>query len=167
MTTIALREDVAALGILARRLCGNAADADDLVQDTFERAFRAGHRYEDRGNRRGWLATILRNRFIDRCRHKRTFELAAVELDHIPAQEPTARPAWESITTAQVAAALDQIGESFRRVYELHAAGHSYHAIARELGISTNTVGTRLFRARAKLEAILKVAQAPTHSGVQ
>src|SRR5262249_9675603 len=69
----AVRDHEAVLRGIAVRLCGNQADADDLVQETYERALKAFGSYSDQGNLRSWLATILNNLFIDRCRKaKRT-----------------------------------------------------------------------------------------------
>lgn len=147
--------EVSALATLARQLCGNSFDADDLVQDTLERALRAQSRYVDRGNRTGYLATILRNRFRDQFRVMRRQTQPTNEIDRVPAPDPTELAAWEHVTPDQVSQALSQLDDSFRRVYELYARGRSYGDIARELGISINTVGTRLLRARAKLRGLL------------
>jgi RNA polymerase sigma-70 factor (ECF subfamily) len=151
----ALETDVPVLATIARQLCGNSFDADDLVQDTLERALRFGARYTEQGSRRSWLATILRNRFRDRYRSARARATATVEIDLIEAPEPTAPPTWEHLTEAQIDAAVALLPPPFRRVYELHACGHSYATIARELDIPPSTVGTRLVRARAKLKVIL------------
>ena len=157
MTSIAhaLEADMPTLSTLARRLCGNRHDADDLVQDTIERALRAGDRYAEQGARIGWLATILRNRFRDRCRRGRRHATPTSEVDLHPAPEPVAPAAWEHVTATQVADAIALLPRQFRRVYELHVQGHAYTAIARELDIPVNTIGTRLARARAKLKVIL------------
>jgi len=152
----ALREHEAILVGIARRLCGNAADAEDLVQETYERALRAWERYDDRGSLKSWLAAILNNLFVDRCR-KATRAPRAVGIDELElaAPDPSPPPAWANVTRDQIAAALERIGHEFRRVYELHSEGRSYDEIARELAIPKNTVGTRLIRARKKLKEIL------------
>jgi RNA polymerase sigma-70 factor (ECF subfamily) len=147
----ALLEHEAALTRLARRLCRNAADADDLVQDTFERALRAWDRYADRGNVKAWLAAILHNRFIDRCRTNRPH----VPLPDLPAPDDEP-PAWTTVSDDTLAAVLAELDPVFRRVFELRVAGHSYDRIARELGIPKATVGTRLVRARKRLKALLE-----------
>ena len=54
----------------ARRLCGNSDDARDLVQDTFERAFRRIDSFSRGTGVRAWLMTILTNLFLDRVRHE-------------------------------------------------------------------------------------------------
>jgi RNA polymerase sigma-70 factor (ECF subfamily) len=152
----AVREHEALLMGIARRLCGNDADAADLVHDTYERALRAWERYSDRGNLRSWMVAILNNLFIDRCRKtRRTPRTEALDDLEVAAPEPTAPPAWSNVTPQQVDAALATIGPDFRRVYELHALGRSYEEIAAELKIAKATVGTRLIRARKKLRDAL------------
>ncbi|MBK7534724.1 MAG: sigma-70 family RNA polymerase sigma factor [Myxococcales bacterium] len=152
----AVREHDALLRGLARRLCGNQADADDLVHDTYERALRAWGRYMDQGNLRSWLAAILHNIFIDRCRkHKRTPRSERIEQLELAAVEPTPPPQWAQVSSDSVNEALATLGPEFRRVYDLHAAGRSYEEIATELGIPRATVGTRLVRARRRLKETL------------
>jgi RNA polymerase sigma-70 factor (ECF subfamily) len=152
----AVREhEVLLLGI-ARRLCGNEADAADLVHDTYERALRAWERYSDRGNLRSWMVAILNNLFIDRCRkNRRTPKTETIDDIELAAPEPATPPAWAHITDQQLETALATLGAEFRRVYELHARGRSYEEIATELAIPKNTVGTRLIRARKKLKDAL------------
>lgn len=155
MTSLAFADDVSALGHLARRLCRNSADADDLVQDTFERALRAEGRYAERGQRRGWLATILLNRFRDGKRTTSRHAVPSAAIEYFAAPEADEAQAWQLVSDADLAAALDQLDPAFRRVYELAARGLSYAEIAAELGISVNTVGTRLLRARLRLRDML------------
>jgi RNA polymerase sigma-70 factor, ECF subfamily len=152
----AVREHEALLLGVARKLCGNDADAADLVHDTYERALRAWDRYADRGNLRSWLVTILHNLFIDRCRRtRRAPRTEAIDDLEVAAPEPAAPPAWTHVTDQQVTAALATLPPEFRRVYELHAAGRSYDEIAAELRIAKPTVGTRLIRARKRLKDAL------------
>ncbi len=152
----AVREHEPVLMGIARRLCGNEADAADLVHDTYERALRAWDRYSDRGNPRSWMVAILNNLFIDRCRkHRRTPRTEAIEDVEVASPEPVAPPAWAHVTDAQLTAALATLGEDFRQVYLLHAQGKSYDEIAAQLGIAKPTVGTRLIRARNKLKDAL------------
>ena len=152
----AVREHEAALTRIARRLCGNTADADDLVQETYERALKAWDRYDDRGNLRSWLATILNNLFVNNCRTAKRRPVAE-GIDHVdlPAPEPVPPPLWTKVTPEAFATALAGIGPEFRKVYELHVQGRSYEQIAAELDIPKNTVGTRLIRARRKLKESL------------
>lgn len=152
----AVREHETLLLAIARRLCGNEADAADLVHDTYERALRAWDRYSDRGNLRSWMVAIMNNLFIDRCRkNRRSPKTEAIDDLEVAAPDPGAPPAWSNVTDQQVSAALATLGAEFRRVYELHAVGRSYEEIASELKIPKATVGTRLIRARKKLKDAL------------
>jgi RNA polymerase sigma-70 factor, ECF subfamily len=148
----AVRAHESILFATARRLCGNEADADDLVHDAYERALRGWDRYADRGNLKGWLLAIVHNLFIDRCRKARREAHEPIDLHEIAVPEPVAPPAWTDVTPEQVARAIAALADEFRQVYELHAKGHSYDEIAAALAIPKATVGTRLLRARKKLK---------------
>jgi len=155
------------LNALARRLCGNDADAADLVHDTYERALRAWQRHAGSRHLRNWLVAILHNLFVDRCRKARRRPLTeAIDLLDLAAPEPSAPPAWSNVSDEQVSAALATIGAEFRVVYELHTHGRSYAEIAAELNIPRPTVGTRLVRARKKLkDALLRELDAERDRG--
>lgn len=153
----ALREHRAALTRTARSLCGNLADADDLLHDVYERALRANQRDGEHANLRAWLHSILRNLFIDRCRYARRHPspMSIDELD-VPEAQPERQAAWAAVTSAQLQSALAQLPADFRRVFELHTfEGLRYDEIAARLHIAPSTVGTRLCRARAKLRTLL------------
>src|SRR5256886_3335830 len=68
---------------VALRLTGNPAEADDLVQETMFKAYRAWHQFERGTNAKGWLLTILRHAFINeyrrRTRHPETVDIDAIE----------------------------------------------------------------------------------------
>jgi RNA polymerase sigma-70 factor, ECF subfamily len=153
----ALREHRAALTRTARTLCGNPADADDLLHDVYERALRANRRDDDHTNLRAWLHSILRNLFIDRCRYARRHP-SPMCIDDVDVAEvqPERAEAWQAVTTVQLQTALAQLPADFRRVFELHTFdGLRYDEIAARLEIAPSTVGTRLTRARVKLRALL------------
>lgn len=156
----AFREVEPFLRAVARRLCRNTSDCDDLVQDTFERALRASG--APPVNSRAWLAAILQNLFIDRCR------AVARQPIHEPLDEHheiTAHPAscaiedeppWSNTTLADIREVLDEVEPEFRRVYEMQVfENRSYEEIAATLRIERVTVGTRLTRARRRLRALL------------
>ncbi len=147
-----------ALAKVADRLCASPADARDLVQDTIERVMRQGVPADVR-NPRAWLATVMHNLFIDRCRatarqpaHE-SFDESHAGVTSIDEAE---EPAWGRATIEDVRAALDQIDPTFAQVYKLHTFDRlSYEEIASRLRIERVTVGTRLNRARKKLRDVL------------
>ena len=142
---------------VALRLCGNHADAHDLVQDTFERALRATNAQVPE-NPRAWLLTILYNLFMDQRRRHSRHPLVPLTAEHleVPQCDPEVEPEWAPISQGQLAAALSRLDEPLRQVYELHCVSRvSYEQIAALLGIPRNTVGTRLRRARQKMRALL------------
>lgn len=153
-----IHEHGAVLTRVARRLCGNQSDADDLVHDTYERALRSWDRDAGGCNPRSWLITILHHLFIDRCRQKRHRpKIETLDDLDVIMPEPGDPPVWESITPCQLELALATIGAEFRRAYELRMTGRSYDEIAAELQIAKGTVGTRLNRARRSLrDALLR-----------
>src|SRR5258708_7232054 len=149
------RDHGPALRSVALRLCRGPSDAQDLVQDTLERALRRFPNVPEHGNLRAWLITILRNRFIDYCR-QRSRE-SGVQIDEMQVEAPVSQPEpkWAAITQEQVGEALAQLPEEFRKVYELHAIERkSYAEIALALGMPKATVGTRLLRARLRLREL-------------
>ena len=147
-----------ALILFATRLCGDASEGRDVVQDAFERAFRRFDTFDPSTDARAWLFTIVHNVFIDRCRKRvRAPRTELVDDVEAPAaSEEDAPPAWTEITGEELRAAVDELEPDFREVYVKHAVdGLSYQEIATALALPTNTVGTRLARARRKLRAIL------------
>ncbi|MEO6772720.1 MAG: RNA polymerase sigma factor [Kofleriaceae bacterium] len=148
-----------ALAQVAERLCATPADASDLLQDTLERATRQGIPADVR-NPRAWLATIMHNLFIDRCRSAQRQPVHEPLEDHhtdaVTSIGVTDEPAWARATLDDVRKALDQLDPTFARVYRLHAFEHrSYEQIAIALKIERVTVGTRLNRARKMLRQVL------------
>ena len=146
---------------IARRIVRNETDARDLVQDTYRRALEHEHQFIVDTNLRGWLTCILRNAHRDRMRHA-SFEIlratVSEELERgadLPDPGSPDVSAWRHIDDGDLAIALKRLPPLYRRVYTLREAGQPYNDIARQLGISTNTVATRIHRARLWLREAL------------
>src|SRR5438094_9884428 len=148
---------------VALRLTGNAAEADDLVQETMLKAYRAWHQYERGTNAKGWLLTILRHAFINeyrrRTRHPETVDLDAIEpfsvFEELQDDDPQG-PFFDRIADDEVLRAIDDLPEQFRATVVLSdVEGLSYAEIARVLEVPVGTVKSRLFRARRMLQAKL------------
>ena len=136
---------------LAVRLTRNPGDAEDLVQETYARAFRAWHTYREGTHCRAWLARILENCFVSQCRQQERFR-RWVERE-APAQVTDSEHAvtWSSLSD-RTARALGRLPGDFRAVVVLHdLQGSSYREIARRIGIPMGTVMSRLHRARRQL----------------
>ena len=143
----------------ARQLEGSRSGADDLVQDTLERALRSFGRFVRGSCASAWLRTIMRNAFLDRARRRR-FErptdpsrLSFAER----AASPEAIAPWRWVCSQDLDAALDRLPRRLREILALYREGvRSYRALARRLDISVGTVGTRLFRARRAARPLLE-----------
>ena len=152
-----------ALYRVALRLSGNAADADDLVQETILKAYRAWDQYEKGTNAKGWLLTILRHAFINeyrrRTRHPENVDLDTIEpfavLGEVKDEDPQGA-FFDKIVDDEVLREIDKLPETFRETLVLSdVEGMSYQEIAKILEIPVGTVKSRLFRARKVLQARL------------
>lgn len=136
---------------LAFSLVGSAADAEDVVQETFSGAFRQLGTFAERSTVKTWLIQIL-VRQAARChRSRRRHETVSLE----PLSE--GREGEPADVRMDVLAALDALAPMHREVVVLREMeGMSYEEIARALGIPRGTVESRLFRARQELKERLK-----------
>jgi RNA polymerase sigma-70 factor (ECF subfamily) len=146
---------------VARSLTGQGADAEDLVQDTLIRAYRAVDRF-DGAHPRAWLLTILRHTHVNRGRARRPVLLRdgeAVEgtLERVGPSAPSAEEVVVDATFEHaVSAALAELPEKHRQVVTLvDIQGLSYQEAADALGVPRGTVMSRLHRARTTVRARL------------
>jgi RNA polymerase sigma-70 factor, ECF subfamily len=148
-----------ALRARAQKLCKSEADADDLVQDTLERALNHYPKLKDRNNIRGWLLTIMSRLFVDRVRHEKIARLVEFGPEHDIGHAPPEPPRHEAIEWDDVAAALPRLPAQLREVVELRVQRMAYADIAQQLGIPTNTVATRIRRAIEELGELLGISR--------
>jgi RNA polymerase sigma-70 factor, ECF subfamily len=131
------------------------ADAEDLVQETFERAFQAFSRFQPGSNGLAWLRTILNRLFIDHCRRPhRRHDVEISELVPAPSA-PEPEVWWLSLTMGDIKEAAAALPEQSRMIFESAVAGCSYAQIAARTGLCTSTVGSRLNRIRRRLRSRL------------
>jgi RNA polymerase sigma-70 factor (ECF subfamily) len=153
---------------LALRLSRNEKDAEDLVQDTYLRAYRFFHRFEPGTNIRAWLFRILRNQFFNRVQQERP-EASALNLDdlidsgavresafpHAPARTPE-QEVIDSMATGEIEEALASLPAEYRLVVTLALNDEmSYKEISKALRIPMGTVMSRLHRGRKILQTRL------------
>jgi RNA polymerase sigma-70 factor (ECF subfamily) len=143
----------------ALRLCGDRAAADDVVQDTIERALRFADQYERGTNLRAWALQILFSVFVTRWRRRRRERNALANLAGDPcawtAPHGFAPPdAGDGALTRSTQRKLDALPAGFREVVVMvDLQQRSYREAARELGVPVGTVMSRLHRGRKLLAA--------------
>lgn len=135
---------------LARRWA--KGDADDLVQETFARAFAARHRYQPGSNGRAWLCRILANLVVSEQRRRMRDDRLRARVLAVAATAPPCEPETPALDEAALVTALQRLPPSERRIVELADVEElSYREIARALGCPIGTVMSRLHRARRRL----------------
>jgi RNA polymerase sigma-70 factor (ECF subfamily) len=141
----------------ARRLTGNAADAEDLLQDCLLRAMVNWHRFQEGTNLRAWLFTVMRNLHINSYRRPAHHEVALApdELAMVaPARPPAQEAAVEMTDFLRAFSRLSQARQE--TILMIGWDGMSYDDAATRLGVPTGTVRSRLSRAREELRDTLR-----------
>ncbi len=136
-------------------LCRNQAQAEDLVQETFMRAWKGLHGLKDSKASKAWLFTILRR---EHARHYSRPSLDLVSMDEMDYEsQHFAAPAGDGAAEIEFTQALDALPQDYREPLLLQAlGGYSCEEIANIMEIKSGAVMTRLFRARQKLRKSLE-----------
>ena len=152
----------------ALRMTRSVHEAEDLLQDTFLKAFRYYSGFEEGTNLKAWLYRIMKNNFISSYRKQRT-RPQSVELDEArdsgtECWNGNSGAAVESIEGAilaeemddEVARAIDALPHKYKMALLLvDLQGHTYQEAADILAVPLGTVMSRLYRGRAKIEQAL------------
>ena len=147
------------------RMTRSEADAEDLVQETYIRAFRFRDQFTPGTNMKAWLFRILTNTFINAYRRKAT-QPQTTELDDVEestlhrhmtgtgaeASPEPERVVLDSMVDGEIREALEELPEHFRTVVLLDVEGFAYKEIAEVLDIPIGTVMSRLHRGRKFLQ---------------
>ena len=141
----------------ARALCGDAALADDLVQDCVERALIKSHLYDPARPLRAWLYAVLRNLYISGLRRDGRSNIVKTVEDLIDGEGAVPPQQEERLAVGSISAAMDRLAQQHREVIVLVALEEmSYRDVAEILGVPLGTVMSRLSRAREHLRQILE-----------
>jgi RNA polymerase sigma-70 factor (ECF subfamily) len=133
----------------ALRWCRDAAEAQDLAQDTLLRALHSSPTFDSQGHLRAWLFTVLRNLFISRRRRDQSWQRASAELVTTSLRDEAPHAGF---LMSSVERALASLPEGFARVVRLvDLEDYSYADAAGILGVPVGTVMSRLFRACRRL----------------
>ena len=136
----------------ARALVGDRATADDLVQDTLERAWAKLHLYRRGTDLRAWLFTVMHNVHVNRVRASRSTDTLGDEMPELAQRAPQS----DALLVRDLDRAIARLPAEQRAVLLLVTLEEmSYDQVARTLGIPIGTVMSRLSRAREKLRALM------------
>ncbi len=145
-------------------LCGQYQEADDLVQDTFLKAFERFGSFQPGTNCRAWLLQILRNTWIDRLRKKKIAgQTLPLEEEIIAERSHDNETIWsnaedliENFSDEQVIKALSELPEDQRlTLFLIDVEQLSQKEVAEIMGVATGTVKSRTSRGRAVLKGKL------------
>jgi len=153
----------------ALRMTRNTAEAEDLVQDTYLRAYRFFDKFEEGTNFKAWIFKILTNTFINKYRKKiRTPQQVQLEKVEFGLENENVQQGvkewggfdeanYEELFDDDIKAALQQLSEEFRMVILLaDVEGFAYKEIADIIDRPIGTVMSRLFRGRRMLQKVLE-----------
>jgi RNA polymerase sigma-70 factor (ECF subfamily) len=160
---------LARLYTAALLMTGNPADAEDLVQDAYARAYDSFHRFSPGTNLKAWLYRVLTSAFIDsyRTRQRQPRPATTAEIEDWQLARPASRPAQvlksaeaevlDRLSDAAVRRALQAVpAESRLAVYLADVEGFTYKEIAQITSSPIGTVMSRLHRGRHKLRELLE-----------
>ena len=143
----------------ARALAGNRDDADDLVQDTLERAWAKSGLWHGVADMRAWLFSIMHNLHVDGVRRPK---LATVLMDDDTPEVAVAPTQGERLAVLDLQAALDLLPIEQKEIVLLVALEDmAYADVAATLGIPVGTVMSRLSRGRERLRALMEGRDEP------
>ena len=139
---------------LCIRMCGNEADAHDLLQDGFIKAFEKIHQLKEPEMFGGWLKRIMINQCIAHSKHRNIY--GGLVVAEVETSDEVNENWWETISMTELHHAIKQLPGGCRQIFVLYAIeDYTHQRIADELGLSTGTSKSQYNRAKQLLQKIL------------
>lgn len=151
-------EHIKTLRAFALSLTRNAAMADDMVQDTVEKAWKNIDKFQTGTNMRAWLFTILRNTYYS---NRRRAKREVADPEGIMTEQLSEKPAHDGrLQMSDFRAAFSQLPDEQREVLLLvGASGFSYEEAAETCGVAVGTIKSRVNRGRKRLAELMDVSE--------
>ncbi len=139
----------------AMRITKNAEDAHDLLQEAAYRAFKNRHRFQIGTNFRAWMATIIKNTFINNYRKRSKRENLELPLDNVGfalENKNCENNALSNIVMKDLTALVEGLTDDYKIPFKMFFEGFHYEEIAEAMNIPIGTVKSRIFYARQQLK---------------
>lgn len=154
-----ITEQIPRLRRYARALTADRTRADDLVQDTLERAWEKLYMWRRGSDLRAWMFSIMHNTFINQLRKN---QVLTVSMDEGDFDVPVRATQDDSIHMRELLSAVAKLTYEYREVVLLVGLEQmSYEEVSQVLGIPLGTVMSRLSRGREKLRGLMAGESAP------
>lgn len=144
---------------LAMKITRNVDDAKDLLQETAIRGYKNKHKFTVGTNFKAWMATIMKNVFINGYRKKKrrpSFDLPVEDLFVVNDRTVVYNAALSNLMMEELNERLINLAEGYRQPFTLFFEGYRYDEIAERMDIPLGTVKSRIFYARRKLRKEVK-----------
>lgn len=144
----------------AMRLTHNSEKAKDLMQDTSLRAFRYREKFKPGTNFKGWIATIMRNTFINNYRKEKRNRTVSEPVEALAyGLESKNIPSYAgeiNLRLQELYGMFDEIGDLYAVPFLMHYRGYEYQEIAAQLEVPIGTIKSRIFTARKKMKTLIE-----------
>ncbi|MBO4645445.1 MAG: sigma-70 family RNA polymerase sigma factor [Bacteroidales bacterium] len=150
----------------AYSLTKNEEDANDLVQDTYEKVIKFSSSFNDSTNLKAWVFTIMKNSFINTYRRKQRCKIIFDQTEDLHYLNNTVSNPSDAADIHYYVSDISQHilskNEEQRKPFEMYMEGYKYQEIADMLNLSIGTVKSRIFFIRQKLMSELEDYVTPT-----
>ncbi len=150
-----------ALRPYALKLTRNLEDANDLLQETYLKAYSNKDKFSEGTNLKAWMYTIMKNTFFtnyQRMLRRNTFIDTTDNLHYINSVESISQnEAEDNFKMGDVEAAIDKLDDTYKVPFSMYFQGYKYHEIADQLQIPLGTVKNRIHIARKELKDVLSI----------